>query len=191
MTDTSQGLGWWLASDGRWYPPPLHPEHRSAPELHRSEITGTGEPCSQPAMSATMTGWTLKRLPYGGRCLKCHRGIAKKEEGWHNPSAPPNKKVICSACWSGAGTGGLSEPATSHPSRVGGSSALRDSAKKGRQKRTWQRGAAGEYLMGLTLAEQLTSEQVVLVDLAVPGSQANIDFLVVSASGVWLIDAKK
>src|ERR1039458_2399018 len=23
MSDTSQGLGWWLASDGKWYPPEL------------------------------------------------------------------------------------------------------------------------------------------------------------------------
>lgn len=28
MTDVSQGPGWWLASDGKWYPPHLHPGHR-------------------------------------------------------------------------------------------------------------------------------------------------------------------
>lgn len=26
MSETSRGPGWWLASDGRWYPPELHPE---------------------------------------------------------------------------------------------------------------------------------------------------------------------
>lgn len=26
MSDQSQGPGWWLASDGRWYPPEQHPE---------------------------------------------------------------------------------------------------------------------------------------------------------------------
>jgi hypothetical protein len=26
MSDTSQGLGWWLASDLKWYPPELHPD---------------------------------------------------------------------------------------------------------------------------------------------------------------------
>ena len=25
MSETSQGPGWWMASDGRWYPPELHP----------------------------------------------------------------------------------------------------------------------------------------------------------------------
>jgi len=25
MSDVSNGPGWWIASDGRWYPPELHP----------------------------------------------------------------------------------------------------------------------------------------------------------------------
>jgi len=25
MSDVSQGQGWWLASDGKWYPPELNP----------------------------------------------------------------------------------------------------------------------------------------------------------------------
>lgn len=25
MSDVSQGPGWWIASDGKWYPPELHP----------------------------------------------------------------------------------------------------------------------------------------------------------------------
>ena len=27
MSDTSQGPGWWIASDGKWYPPELHPNY--------------------------------------------------------------------------------------------------------------------------------------------------------------------
>lgn len=30
MSDTQQGPGWWLASDGRWYPPELHPSAQPA-----------------------------------------------------------------------------------------------------------------------------------------------------------------
>ncbi len=30
MSDMSQGPGWWQASDGRWYPPELHPSVREA-----------------------------------------------------------------------------------------------------------------------------------------------------------------
>ncbi len=34
MVNASQGSGWWLASDGKWYPPHLHPSHpaTSTPE---------------------------------------------------------------------------------------------------------------------------------------------------------------
>lgn len=31
MTEVSQGAGWWLASDGRWYPPHLHPHNLPPP----------------------------------------------------------------------------------------------------------------------------------------------------------------
>jgi len=41
MSDVSQGPGWWMASDGRWYPPELHPDVRAgdgmAPAAGRSE----------------------------------------------------------------------------------------------------------------------------------------------------------
>ena len=30
VSSTSQGPGWWLASDGRWYPPESHPQYRPA-----------------------------------------------------------------------------------------------------------------------------------------------------------------
>ena len=31
MTDVSQGPGWWIASDGKWYPPHLHPSVAEMP----------------------------------------------------------------------------------------------------------------------------------------------------------------
>jgi uncharacterized RDD family membrane protein YckC len=31
MSDVSQGPGWWIASDGKWYPPHLHPSAVQAP----------------------------------------------------------------------------------------------------------------------------------------------------------------
>jgi hypothetical protein len=30
MSDKSEGPGWWIASDGKWYPPELHPSVRNA-----------------------------------------------------------------------------------------------------------------------------------------------------------------
>jgi hypothetical protein len=31
MSDHSLGPGWWYASDGKWYPPETHPDHRQPP----------------------------------------------------------------------------------------------------------------------------------------------------------------
>lgn len=31
MSDSSQGEGWWIAADGKWYPPEQHPDAQAAP----------------------------------------------------------------------------------------------------------------------------------------------------------------
>ena len=31
MSDIWQGPGWWIASDGKWYPPHLHPSVQTPP----------------------------------------------------------------------------------------------------------------------------------------------------------------
>jgi len=31
MSDVAQGPGWWIASDGKWYAPELHPSRRNDP----------------------------------------------------------------------------------------------------------------------------------------------------------------
>jgi len=56
--------------------------------------------------------------------------------------------------------------------------------------RAWQQGAAGERAVGRRL-DKLTRHGVeVLHDRRIPGSNANIDHLAVSPSGVYVIDAK-
>ena len=50
MADVNQGPDWWQASDGKWYPPERHPDHRepstqgvaaepSTPPVHRESGT--------------------------------------------------------------------------------------------------------------------------------------------------------
>jgi hypothetical protein len=39
MSDTTQGPGWWLASDGKWYPPELHPNYTPPPSPTTSDVT--------------------------------------------------------------------------------------------------------------------------------------------------------
>jgi hypothetical protein len=59
------------------------------------------------------------------------------------------------------------------------------------QARTWQRGAHGERHTA-RLLDRLTGDgYVVFHDLAVPGSDANVDHLVIGPSGVFVIDSKQ
>jgi hypothetical protein len=55
----------------------------------------------------------------------------------------------------------------------------------------WRRGAAGERRTARVLAALERHGWAVLHDLAVPGSQANIDHLVIGPGGVFVIDSKQ
>jgi hypothetical protein len=45
MSDKSEAPGWWIASDGKWYPPELHPSVRN--DSH-PQASGQGAETSQP-----------------------------------------------------------------------------------------------------------------------------------------------
>lgn len=57
--------------------------------------------------------------------------------------------------------------------------------------RAWATGAAGEQRVGRVLDTLRSDTRVVLHDRRIPGSRANIDHLVVTTTGVWVIDAKQ
>jgi Nuclease-related domain len=57
--------------------------------------------------------------------------------------------------------------------------------------RAWQRGAAGERRTARLLAPLERHGWAVLHDLAIPGTQANIDHLVIGPGGVVVIDSKQ
>ena len=51
MSDSSQGPGWWIASDGKWYAPHLHPDFRPPPPpLSGPFPTEGGPPTSAPVV---------------------------------------------------------------------------------------------------------------------------------------------
>lgn len=62
---------------------------------------------------------------------------------------------------------------------------------KPQHERAWERGALGEELVAASLAERCHAGVVVLHDLRVPGTRANIDHVAVAPSGVWVVDAKR
>lgn len=56
--------------------------------------------------------------------------------------------------------------------------------------RAWERGAIGEELLATRLKD-LREPAHSLHDRRIPGTRANIDHIVVSHSGVWVVDAKR
>ena len=66
--------------------------------------------------------------------------------------------------------------------------ALADGAPAGG---SWSKGAVGEEKFGAALAAMSDTGLLVLHDRRIPGSKANIDHLVVTPAGVWVVDAKR
>ena len=133
--------------------------------------------------------WIFKPLPYGGTCAGCGGKIERREKGWHDPVA---SKVMCTKCRPPEGAlaspSPVPEPDTpSNP--VGGSSALR--VYERHKDPNFRKGATGEYLMDQFLHRTLSDGEVILTDRRLPGTDANIDNVVVASSGVWIIDSKK
>jgi hypothetical protein len=53
MSDTSQGGGWWQASDEKWYPPETHPDYRPSPP---SDDTPAVAAAASPQLTAEHRG---------------------------------------------------------------------------------------------------------------------------------------
>jgi len=69
MSDTSQGQGWWLASDGKWYPPDSHPKHQSSPTLGSDPEAGKGQAPPSATAETTATDSSSARLAGGAALL--------------------------------------------------------------------------------------------------------------------------
>lgn len=57
--------------------------------------------------------------------------------------------------------------------------------------RAWAKGSSGEQLLAAALEKRIGDRAVILNDRKIPRSSANIDHIVIAATGVWVIDAKK
>ena len=131
--------------------------------------------------------WESKPLRYGGTCDSCGATIEMREVGWHEATL---KKARCNMCGPALEETRTNEPEIAAPQvdPVGGSAALREA--RARRDPKWTKGAAGEYLMDLSLHNHVNEGAVILTDRQVPGTKSNIDHIVVAPSGVWIIDAK-
>jgi hypothetical protein len=50
MSDTAQGPGWWIASDGLWYPPEQHPDAPADEASPTAQPPSEEPPIQQPYM---------------------------------------------------------------------------------------------------------------------------------------------
>ena len=57
--------------------------------------------------------------------------------------------------------------------------------------KAWATGAVGEERLGARLDTLVCDDITVLHDRRIPGSKANIDHIVITRSGIWVIDAKR
>ncbi len=71
MSDTSEGPGWWIASDGRWYPPEFHPA-----------------PVAPPA-GITDMAYGAQAGPYGAQTGAHGTAPLDSLSGWAPAAAPP------------------------------------------------------------------------------------------------------
>lgn len=55
----------------------------------------------------------------------------------------------------------------------------------------WKSGAVGETVVGRALDRIASDELIVFHDRRIPRSRANIDHVVISRAGVWVVDAKR
>jgi hypothetical protein len=54
MSDTSQGPGWWIASDGKWYPPQAPPVH--SPQMVAVPMPNAGYPVAYKSCPTCAAG---------------------------------------------------------------------------------------------------------------------------------------
>ncbi len=81
MSDTSQGPGWWLASDGKWYPPELWTGPPGSGPGPGAGTPQSGLP-SYPAQTPTYAGTPYQPsgygqpMPYGAQLRRKTNGLA-------------------------------------------------------------------------------------------------------------------
>lgn len=65
MSDRSQGDGWWQASDGKWYPPESHPDHRPPPPPEATRTVVPPPPVERGRKGREKRGTPLWKLALG------------------------------------------------------------------------------------------------------------------------------
>lgn len=146
-----------------------------------------------------------ERAPKTVRCIECPTAQARRAEpeavDAAEPAvqappiqAPPTEEID-------AGVAGSSARREYERRRAKDEARLREKwgrfgniavklAPERQSTQAWSIGAVGEEQLGRSLERFTELGHVVLHDRRIPGSRANIDHIVVTSCGVWVIDAK-
>jgi nuclease-like protein len=140
------------------------------------------------------------RLRYAGFCFWCGKSLAKGQEVFYDPVIESVRCIVCEdARPEDAGTPGGSaqqeyDRRRSADARVKASldnimvGVANASTREPQSTRAWAQGATGERRLAAVLQD--IPGLRILSDRRVPYGRANLDFVVVSRSGVFVIDAK-
>jgi hypothetical protein len=153
----------------------------------------------------------LIRLRYPATCVACGGELPSGSLAQWERTA---KQATCESCFANAVADAAAPVVEIDRGEAGASAARewtrrherREAAVRGRHKRlgglllalssdpqsttAWVVGARGEQLIGESLDELRKQGIAVLHDRRIPGTKANIDHLVVSQAGVFVIDTK-
>ena len=127
MSDTQRGPGWWLASDGLWYPPELHADPEWRAQFVPSPAAGQGAPTPDqgygplgwaPEAGAGQPGWQPQAGPPGQGGWAPQAGAGQPDWGpqpaWQGPYLADEwgRSQV-------AGTGEPGAPPKRHGRRIG------------------------------------------------------------------------
>ena len=161
------------------------------------------------------------RLRYAGTCRVCGNALPERAEAIYERTSKTVRCVECPASpitapVDSVGAGPVELPSDEPAPGVAGGSARREyerrkakdeerlRAKWGRfggiavalsderqSTAAWEKGAVGEERLGARLDALASADVAVLHDRRIPNSKANIDHIVITPAGVWVIDAKR
>lgn len=143
------------------------------------------------------------RLRYAAECVSCGIALSKGADAIWDPSA---KTVTCLACspegevaeTGAAGASAAAEGKRRAERRVEdarrkyGDHAAVVAAAMAEQdvEASWGKGSEGESALARYIDGKVGEEVLALHDRLIPGTRTNIDHLWVTATGVWVVDAK-
>ncbi len=157
------------------------------------------------------------KLRYAGVCRLCGTELPAHDKAVYERATKTVRCVECPSDATAADVMMAAEPGSIEGSHdVAGSSARREYERRKakdeerlRQKwgklggiavalsdekqstKAWATGAIGEERLGARLDSLVTESVAVLHDRRIPGTNANIDHIAITAAGIWVIDAKR